>query len=166
MKIIILEGGNKLIYKNKDEYVIKTSFGNFTNVNEAIKKVPTIKKSKNIKKCNWCGRYFINVGSGSNNRKTCSKHCSSEYLKNRNRNNYHKKKIFVYNQNERILTEYKKNKGKYPSGFNQIDNPKKLGETMLWEGIPKKNSEYDWNKEQRIVKKLKRALYKDNFVNK
>ena len=165
MKVIILENGNKVIYKNKDEYTIKTTIGNFTDVNEVIKKIPNVKNCKNVRKCEWCGRYFINVGSGSNNRKTCSKQCSSEFLKQRNRNNYHKKKIFIYNQNERILSEYTKNNGKYPTGFNQIDNPKKLGETKLWPGIPKRNGEYDWKKESRIVKKLKRALYKDNFIN-
>ena len=59
MKVIILDGGNKLIYRNKDEYTIKTSFGNFTCVNEAVEKVPVIKESKNIKKCEWCNKYFI-----------------------------------------------------------------------------------------------------------
>ncbi len=165
LKIIILNGGNKLIYKNKDEYLIKTSFGNFTDVNEAVEKVPVIKDSKNIRKCVWCGCYFVNVGSGSNNRKTCSENCSIEFKRQRNRNNYHEKKIFTYNQNERILSEYIKNNGKYPSGFNQIDSNKKLGETMLWDGIPKKNGEYDWEKEARIIKKLKRSLYKNNFIN-
>lgn len=165
MKVIILDSGNKLYYKNKDEYIIKTTIGNFNDINEVIKKYPDVKNSKNIKKCVWCGRYFVNVGSGSNNRKTCSKHCSSEFLKQRNRNNYHKKKIFTYNQNERILSEYTKNNGKFPTGFNQIDNSKKLGETMLWDGIPQKNGEYDWKKEQKIVKKLKNALYSNNWIN-
>lgn len=165
LKVIILEGGNKLYYKNKEEYTIKTTIGNFNDVNEAVKKIPVIKDSKNIKKCEWCGRFFINVGSGSNNRKTCSKHCSSEFLKQRNRDNYHKKKIFNYNQKERILNEYIKNNGKYPTGFNQIDHPKKLGETMLWDKIPKQNGEFDWKKEARIIKKLKNSLYLNNWIN-
>lgn len=166
MKLIILDNGIKIYYKNKDNYTIKTTIGNFNDVNEVIKKYPNVKESKNVKKCVWCGKYFFNVGSGSNNRKTCSKQCSLEYKRQRNRNNYHKKKIFTYNQNERILNEYVKNNGKYPTGFNQIDNPQKLGETMLWDGIPKKNGEYDWKCEMKIIRKLKNNLYKNNFINK
>lgn len=166
MNMIILNGGKKLVYENKDVYIIKTAGGSFTDINEAVKKYPSIKDDKHIKKCEYCGRYFINVGSGSNNRKTCNKNCSLEFKRQRTRNNYHKKKYFTYHQNERILTEYKKNNGKYPIGFNQIDSPNKLGETILWDGLPKKqNGEIDWKKEQKIIKKLKRALYKDNFVN-
>ena len=59
MKVIILDGGNKLIYRNKDNYMIKTSKGNFTDVNDVIKKVPSIIGSKNVKKCNMQDR--INV---------------------------------------------------------------------------------------------------------
>ena len=166
MKMIILDGGNKLIYKNKDKYTIKTSVGNFTDVNEAVKKVPSIIGSKNVKKCVWCGRFFINVGPGSHKRKTCSKNCSIEHRRQRNRNNLYNHRLFVKHQNQRVIEEYKKNKGRLPTGFNQIDTPQTMGEVILWDGIPKKpNGEYDWEKEHKIIKKLKRDLYKNNIVN-
>lgn len=165
LKVIILEGGNKLVYRNKDEYTIKTSIGNFTDVNNAIEKVPVIKTSKNVKQCEWCGKYFIKIGNRSNRRKTCSNNCSVELRRWRNRKNLDKHKLFVKHQNQRTIDEYKKNKGLLPTGFNQIDTNKTMGETILWEGIPKKNGENDWEKEQRIIKKLKRDLYKDNIVN-
>lgn len=166
MKVIILEGGNKLFYKNRDEYTIKTTIGNFNDVNDAIQEFPVIKESRNVKKCVWCGKYFINVGRGCNTKKTCSNHCSIEHRRQRNRNNLGKHKLFVKHQNQRVIEEYKKNKGLLPTSFNQIDTNKTMGETILWDGIPKKlNGEYDWEKEQRIIKKLKRDLYKDNIVN-
>jgi len=165
LKIIILEGGNKLVYKNKDEYTIKTAFGNFPDVNEAIKEVPSIKESKNVKKCEWCGRYFLSIGNRYNRRKTCSEECSIEFRRCRNRRNNDKRKLLVKHQNQNVIAEYKRNKGLLPTGFNQIDSNKTMGETILWKGIPMKNGEYDWEQEARIIRKLKRDIYKRNIVN-
>lgn len=166
MKIAVLDGGNKLIYKNKDEYTIKTTIGNFNDVNEVIKKYPEVKNSKNVKKCEYCNKYFIVIGNRQNRRKYCSDLCSKEAHRLQKWRNQLKRKNFYKHQNQRVLAEYKKNKGKLPTGFTQIDTNKTMGETILWESIPKKkNGEYNWEKEHRIIKKLKRDLYKNNIVN-
>lgn len=166
MKIVILQGGNKLFYKNKDDYTVKTTIGNFTNVNEVIKKYPAVKDDKHIEKCVWCGKYFIKLGRGSANKKTCSDSCSIENRRQRNRNNMNKHKLFVKHQNQRVIDEYKKNKGLLPSGFHQIDSNKTMGETILWDGLPKKqNGVVDFDKEKMIINKLKKNLFKNNIIN-
>ena len=109
MKVVILEGGNKLIYRNKDEYTIKTSSGNFTDVNEAVEKVPVLKESKNIKKCVWCGKYFIKVGKRSNKRKYCSDDCSKKADNSNRLDNYYKTLFVNYNENPADKYKYSMN---------------------------------------------------------
>lgn len=166
MKIVILLGGHKCFYKNKDEYVIKTSIGNFVDVNEVVKKYPSVKDDKHVKKCEYCGRYFIKIGNRQNRRKYCSDFCSMDAHRLQKWRNQLRRKNFLKHQNQRVLAEYIKNKGLLPTGFNQIDSNKTIGETILWDGLPKKqNGEIDFDKEQKIIKKLKMSLYKNNEIN-
>lgn len=109
MKIAILNGGCKLYYKNKDEYTIKTTIGNFTDVNEVIKKYPNVKESKYVRKCKWCGRYFITIGNRSNKRKYCSDNCSHKAKNSITMDSYYKSLIINYGENPADKYKYSMN---------------------------------------------------------
>ena len=160
MKVIILDGGNKLIYRNKDEYTIKTSFGNFTDVNGAVEKVPVIKESKNIKKCEWCNKYFIKVGNRSNKRKYCSDNCYHKAHNSNSMDNYYKSLIVNYGENPADKYRYSMNdwsKGEeLGKGTEYKHNDRKwgLGTSNLTEK-PANNFKSEYRIIQNELKRLK-----------
>ena len=149
----------KIYYENLDTYSIKTPLGVFNTVDDALNIYPSIKEHKNIQQCVTCGKYFVKVGRKNGPRKCCSDECSKINKKFTNRKAAYKYQKKKQKQKRDIINEHLINNGPLPDGFNQIDDPKKLGNTDLTKHISKtSNGEYDFDKEENIIKKELRRL--------
>lgn len=94
--------------------------------------------------CAYCGKQITQP-----NRKYCSREC---FKKSRIEKQWQRRLKRIHQekeQNQTILDEYKKNNIKLPDGFNQIDDPKNLGNTNI---SPHLNAEHDFEKEKNIIK--------------
>lgn len=108
--------------------------------------------STTVNKCRYCGKPLTN-DPFTKQRMYCSDECEKEYerLQSRNRVFRHRKRKPLKEYN--YLEWYKNNIKPLPAGFNQIDNPKELGNSLLTSHL---NSEHDFDKEEELVKKEKR----------
>lgn len=94
--------------------------------------------------CAYCGKPITTP-----NRKYCNKECFKKARADRQWQRRLKQIYQDRQRNQTIITEYKKNHILLPTGFNQIDDPKHLGNTNLSRHI---NPENDFEKEMRLIK--------------
>jgi hypothetical protein len=79
-------------------------------------------------KCQWCGEYFN--PQETTRRKYCSEYCSKESEKEKKRENTRKHRLKHKRNIETFYRERYANVGYLPTGFNQVDNPKQLGNSI------------------------------------
>lgn len=101
-------------------------------------------------KCGWCGKKFER---SYKYRKYCSEKCSYEALLERNRQV--SKKIYEYNKKIRktIKYEYINNKGYFPKGFTEFDEPNTIGESKL-KGKPNENKKKEYELIQKELRRI------------
>ena len=85
MKIIHIQEC-RIIY-NEDKYRIKTPIGVFNDLNDAIQVYPYITEAERVRKCKYCGRYFLRTGVKDVRRIYCTEEC---YKKSHSRINQEK----------------------------------------------------------------------------
>ena len=152
MKIIRIDD-IRIIYKDLTEYTIKTPLGVFKTVDDAIECYPQLKTHKNIKQCNYCGKYFIKVGKKNNGRKYCSEECSETYnrLNKLEINRMWRRDKYIRDKNTTIL-EDKQNKSRNWE-FNQNDTFWGIGSSHIMEH-PKEDEDIEHKTIQKEMKRL------------
>lgn len=170
MKKLKLTNDVVLEWNSNSNYTVITPSNSFNDINEAILVYPELAEAKYIAKCNLCNKYFVKYKA--NRRKYCSDSCSEEANRlKQNKRDLHNE-YSINNRNKRSIEEYKSQHGQLPQNFNQCDfniYDKKqvmLGGVKLFQSHKKDDKgEYDWEYELKLIKKLKRELYKDNIIN-
>ena len=149
----------RIIY-DKDKYRISTPIGVFKDLNDAIEVYPHLYEAERVKKCKYCGRYFLRTGVKDVRRIYCSEECYKKSHSKINQQKYYERiftgqGIFYPDQYlQRIRDhnnrDFQKDKSKL---FIQDDNYWGLGESNLSEHIAN-----NFKKEQEYIKREKKRL--------
>ena len=154
MKIIKIKD-IQIIYKDFHEYTIKTPIGVFKDINDAVKCYPYLKDDgRNIKRCGYCGKYFIKAGRKDAARKYCSKKCSDAYntINKREINRMWTRDKYLRDKTYNIVNDYLYHK-QNPE-YTENDTFWGLGSSHLGEHAQK-----DHEHEHNIIKKELRRYH-------
>ena len=107
-----------------------------------------------VNKCRYCGKPLIN-DPFTKQKIYCSHECEKEYKRWQEANKKFRLRKKKPLKEYEYIEWYKNNIKPLPAGFNQIDTPKGLGNTMLPKHL---NPEHDFEKEKALVKNEKKRL--------
>ena len=110
--------------------------------------------TQTIDKCEWCGKSIKNKPF-SRQKKYCSKECANKAYRENEYRNALKKRLKQKLERSTFAEQYTKNGNGLPNRFNQIDDPKKLGNTKLTKHLI---VDEDFSKEEIAIKSEKKRL--------
>ena len=144
------------------DYEVLTPLGSYNDINKAVEQYPYLNEHKNIRKCAFCGKYFVKVGRENATRKYCSDYCSKEAHKDSKARWKRKQDKLQRIYAERTIDESIKNKEYIDRGneFMQIDTPATMGESNL-----KEHRKKDFEYEMKLIKSEINRLIKNRDCN-
>ena len=121
-------------------------------MHKAIVIFPNLINEKPVRKCEYCGKYFLHFKKG-NPPKTCSNECRKKYRYDYINNHKKQNKKHKKHNSKNIIRETITNKGYLPDGWNQDDTLYDLGESHL-----KEHTFNDSDKEMKAIQKEMKRL--------
>ena len=117
------------------------------------------KLTETNKECRYCGKPITTNKPFQRQKLYCSEECRREADKKRRRDKQYRKHYKKRFENDTLMHTYSKLGKKLPEGFNQIDEPKRLGETRLTKNIKTdETGEYDFTAEYHAIKNEKNRI--------